>query len=129
VKHRLNLSQDDIDRMETDNAIPNQLKSVYQRGDPDDTINSVTYTIRHFTYHASVIWASSEYMDRLREGVRSSKGLSLFFNTYRFNIIQPESPYVQFSFTELQFKEDPALELKRKDKSVVGTLHRGVLVQ
>ena len=26
---------------------------------------------------------------------------------------------------ELQFKEDPALELKRKDKSVVGTLRRG----
>ena len=100
VKHRLNFSQDDIDGMETDNTIPNQLKSVYQRGDPDDTLNSLTYTIRHFTYHASVIWASSEYMDRLREGVRSSKGLSLFFNTYRFNIIQPESPYVQFSFTE-----------------------------
>ena len=39
-------------------------------------------------------------MDRLREGVSSAKGLSLFFNTYRFNIIQPESPYVQFSFTE-----------------------------
>ena len=26
---------------------------------------------------------------------------------------------------ELQFKEDPALELKRKDKSVGGTLRRG----
>ncbi len=73
---------------------------MYQRGDPDDTHNSVKYTIRHFTYHASVIWASIEYMDRLRDGVDCSKGLSLFSNTYRFNIIQPESPYVQFSFTE-----------------------------
>ena len=100
VNHRLPLSEDDIEGMSNKDSISMQLKSVYQRGNPDDTPNSLTYTIRHFTYHASVIWASMEYMDRLREGVQSSKGLSLFFNTYRFNIIQPESPYVQFSFTE-----------------------------
>lgn len=86
--------------MDGKDTLSKQLKSVYQRGDPDDTPNSATYTIRHFTYHASVIWASAERMDRLRDGVDSSKGLSLFFNTYRFNIIQPESPYAQFSFTE-----------------------------
>ena len=100
VNHRIPLSEDDIEGMDGKDTLSKQLKSVYQRGDPDDTPNSVTYTIRHFTYHASVIWASTEYMDRLRDGVDSSKGLSLFFNTYRFNIIQPESPYVQFSFTE-----------------------------
>ena len=100
VNHRFPLSEEDIDNMDDSDVISNQLKSVYQRGDPDDTPNSLTYTIRQFTYHASVIWASTEYMDRLREGVNSSKGLSLFFNTYRFNIIQPESPYVQFNFTE-----------------------------
>jgi len=32
---------------------------VYRRGDADGTPNSLTYTIRQFTYHASVIWASS----------------------------------------------------------------------
>ena len=100
VNHRFPLSEEDIGSMDGSDVISNQLKSVYRRGDPDGTTNSLTYTIRQFTYHASVIWASSEYMDRLREGVNSSKGLSLFFNSYRFNIIQPESPYVQFSFTE-----------------------------
>ena len=100
VNHRLPLKEGDIDAMDGGDPLSKQLKSVYQRGDPDDTVGSLTYTIRHFTYHASVIWASTEYMNRLREGVASSKGLSLFFNTYRFNIIQPESPYVQFSFTE-----------------------------
>jgi hypothetical protein len=100
VNHRFTLNDDDIDGMNGSDVISQQLKSVYRREDPDDTSNSLTYTIRHFTFHANVIWASSEYMDRLREGVNSSKGLSLFFDTYRFNIIQPESPYVQFSFTE-----------------------------
>ena len=86
--------------MQGEDQLSKQLTYVYQRGDPDDTVGSLTYTIRHFTYHASLIWTITEYMNRLREGVASSKGLSICFNTYRFNIIQPESPYVQLSFTE-----------------------------
>ena len=100
VNHRLPLTDDDVDGMGGSNSLSTQLKSIYQRGEPDDTPGSLKYMIQHFTYHASVIWASPEYMERLREGVSSSKGLSLFFNTFRFNIIQPESPYVQFSFTD-----------------------------
>ena len=69
VNHRLPLSEDDIEGMSNKDSISMQLKSVYQRGNPDDTPNSLTYTIRHFTYHASVIWAGAEYMDCLREGV------------------------------------------------------------
>ena len=64
--------------MDGGDPLSKQLKSVYQRGDPDDTVSSLTYTIRHFTYHASVIWASTEYMNRLREGVASSKGYLYF---------------------------------------------------
>ena len=100
VNHRLPLTDDDVDGMGGSNSLSTQLKSIYQRGEPDDTPGSLKYMIQNFTYHASVIWASPEYMERLREGVSSSKGLSLFFNTFRFNIIQPESPYVQFSFTD-----------------------------
>jgi hypothetical protein len=100
VNHRFPLSEDDIDGMDGSDVISQQLKSVHRREDPDDTPNSLTYTIRQFVYHACVIWASGEYMDRLREGVNPSKGLSLFFNTYRFNILQPENPCVQFSFSE-----------------------------
>jgi hypothetical protein len=84
VNHRLPLKED-IDAMDGGDTLSKQLKYVYQRGAADDTVGSLTYTIRHFTYHASVIWASTEYMNRLREGVASPKGLSLFFNTYRFN--------------------------------------------
>ena len=60
----LTLSEDDIEGMDGKDTL-SKIESVYQRGDPDDTPNSVTYTIRHFTYHASVIWASTEYMEGL----------------------------------------------------------------
>ena len=39
-------TQDAIDGIETDDTIPNQLKSVFQRGASDGTLNSGTYTIR-----------------------------------------------------------------------------------
>ena len=57
VNHRFTLSEDDIEGMDGSDVISQQLKSVYRRENPDDTSNSLTYTIRHFTFHANVIWA------------------------------------------------------------------------
>ena len=100
VHHRLLLSDDGIDGIGGSNFLSTQLKSVYQCGEPDDTPSSLKYMIQHFTYHSSVTRASPEHLERLQEGVSSSKGLSLFLNKYRYNIIHPESPYVQFNFTD-----------------------------
>ena len=71
----------------------------YGYTDPEDTDTEDASTIR--SVHLPI-----EYLSRYLLPDTCHQGLSLFFNTYRFNIIQPESPYVQFSFTEQLENED-----------------------
>ena len=47
VNHRLPLTDDDVDGMGGSNSLSTQLKSIYQRGEPDDTPGSLKYMIQH----------------------------------------------------------------------------------
>jgi hypothetical protein len=69
-------------------AIQNQLQNFYKR--PPANSQELEYEIEGFTYNASLVWMNQEYVKRLIAKATTAEGMNIFYNTYRFNQLQPE---------------------------------------
>ena len=68
--------------------------------DPPNSTAQLEYTIESPTFHAMTVWMSPAYTQSLVTASNSATGVLLNYDTFKYNQIVPESPYVNFAFPD-----------------------------
>jgi len=80
--------------------VTDQIKAMTNRSDPDNN-SPLIYTVHSPIFHAQTIYMSSNYIDSLiKVASESQNGVTMHFNTYRNNLITPQSQYCSFAFND-----------------------------
>ena len=79
--------------------VTGHIKAMTNREDPDPN-SPLTYTIHSPMFHAQTIFMSPSYIDSLIKASESQNGVTMHFNSYRNNLITPQSQYCSFAFND-----------------------------
>jgi hypothetical protein len=79
--------------------VTDQIKAMTNRSDPDNN-SPLTYTVHSPTFHAQTIYMTSSYIDSLIKASESQNGVTITFNSFRNNLITPQSQYCSFAFND-----------------------------
>ena len=90
---------DDMDTAER-NAVTQALSQKLDKPSPPEAATEIQYTVSQPVFWVQTVWMTNGYISQLIKASESSSGVLFSYDTYRFNQITPNSPYVNFQYPD-----------------------------
>jgi hypothetical protein len=80
--------------------VAQSLSDHLEKPNPPNNKSDLNYSISAPVFWVQTVWMSSNYISQLIKASESASGVLFSYDTYRFNQITPNSPYVNFQYPD-----------------------------
>lgn len=81
-------------------AVTDALSAHLEKPNPPRPNEDITYTVSSPVFWVQTVWMTNSYISSLIKASESSSGVLFSYDTFRFNQITPNSPYINFQYPD-----------------------------